>query len=340
MKERNGTIDFFRFVFAMGIVFCHANAIIPFMPNGWIGVEFFFLVTGWLMCNKAVNVEHNISANEFYRYIKHKISGFYPETIVALVLGGGIIVIFCYTGIRGALSEIVHTVLDSLLLQVIIGRSSNTGGVMWYLSAMLWGTLVIYPVLVKFKEKFLKYAVFISVMIYGFMLMKFNTVISVWEPIGFNIGHMGLLRGIADMLMGCIAWFLTKKISGWKISAFFLMLIELAGYISVICLSCTTWLKSEIDFICIIILLLSVSISFSEKSALYGVFQNNIVKFLGGYSLNLYLNHIALANVFGYIIKNGKATISSFLLFVIFILISNLLALINMIIAKRIREYL
>ena len=230
--------------------------------------------------------------------------------------------------------------LDSLLLQVIIGRSSNTGGVMWYLSAMLWGTLVIYPVLVKFKEKFLKYAVFISVMIYGFMLMKFNTVISVWEPIGFNIGHMGLLRGIADMLMGCIAWFLTKKISGWKISAFFLMLIELAGYISVICLSCTTWLKSEIDFICIIILLLSVSISFSEKSALYGVFQNNIVKFLGGYSLNLYLNHIALANVFGYIIKNGKATISSFLLFVIFILISNLLALINMIIAKRIREYL
>lgn len=38
---RNGTIDFMRFVFTIGIVFCHVGPIWPGIPNGWIGVEFF-----------------------------------------------------------------------------------------------------------------------------------------------------------------------------------------------------------------------------------------------------------------------------------------------------------
>lgn len=47
--RRNGMIDFMRFVFACGIVLGHANSIVVVMPGGWIGVEFFFLVTGYLM---------------------------------------------------------------------------------------------------------------------------------------------------------------------------------------------------------------------------------------------------------------------------------------------------
>lgn len=85
---RNGTIDFMRFVFTVGIVFCHAGAIWPGIPNGWIGVEFFFLVSGWLMCNKAICIEKPVTWNLVKAFIIHKLSGFYPEAILALILGG------------------------------------------------------------------------------------------------------------------------------------------------------------------------------------------------------------------------------------------------------------
>ena len=60
-KKRNGTIDILRFLFCIGILLFHIEKYIfeepslkngihfDFFPHGSIGVEFFFLVTGWLM---------------------------------------------------------------------------------------------------------------------------------------------------------------------------------------------------------------------------------------------------------------------------------------------------
>lgn len=57
MKQRNGKIEFLRFVFSMVVVLFHLNYVyfkdkllltdsISFFAYGYIGVEFFFLVTG------------------------------------------------------------------------------------------------------------------------------------------------------------------------------------------------------------------------------------------------------------------------------------------------------
>ncbi len=133
-KQRNGTIDFLRFVFAVGIVFGHADKIWLGIPNGWIGVEFFFLVSGWLMCNKAVRVEEPVTIGMMKAFIRRKLGGFYPEAVVARVLGRGSICIpSFYTTLRQAVSASAHVVLDALMLQVVVARPSNPGAVMWYI---------------------------------------------------------------------------------------------------------------------------------------------------------------------------------------------------------------
>ncbi len=51
-NQRNGEIDIFRFVFATIIVFMHFGLGFPkinLFPSGRIGVEFYFIVTGYLM---------------------------------------------------------------------------------------------------------------------------------------------------------------------------------------------------------------------------------------------------------------------------------------------------
>ena len=53
-SERNGTIDFFKFIFFVMIMIYHGRILEPDRDNwifcdGFIGVEFFFMVSGYMM---------------------------------------------------------------------------------------------------------------------------------------------------------------------------------------------------------------------------------------------------------------------------------------------------
>lgn len=47
-KMRNGNIELLRFLFCADIVLYHAG----FLPRGYVGVEFFFMVTGFFLADK------------------------------------------------------------------------------------------------------------------------------------------------------------------------------------------------------------------------------------------------------------------------------------------------
>lgn len=49
IKKRNGNIEILRFLFCIGIVLFHAWV----NPRGFIGVEFFFIVTGFFLAKKG-----------------------------------------------------------------------------------------------------------------------------------------------------------------------------------------------------------------------------------------------------------------------------------------------
>lgn len=59
LVKRNYTLDFLKFVFAIIVMLFHSNSLTSdqgqmIFLNGRIGVEFFFLVSGCLMCESAV----------------------------------------------------------------------------------------------------------------------------------------------------------------------------------------------------------------------------------------------------------------------------------------------
>ena len=58
LVKRNYTLDFLKFVFAIIVMLFHSNSLTSdqgqmIFLNGRIGVEFFFLVSGCLMCESA-----------------------------------------------------------------------------------------------------------------------------------------------------------------------------------------------------------------------------------------------------------------------------------------------
>ena len=60
MKQKNAAIDLLKFLFAMMILLFHGGKNLPgqvsLFPNGRIGVEFFFLVSGYLMAASAARL--------------------------------------------------------------------------------------------------------------------------------------------------------------------------------------------------------------------------------------------------------------------------------------------
>lgn len=59
MKKRNGEIDFLKFVFAIIIAGYHASIFYnsesyTLWPTGYIGVEFYFIVAGFLLAKVSI----------------------------------------------------------------------------------------------------------------------------------------------------------------------------------------------------------------------------------------------------------------------------------------------
>ena len=83
LKKRNGEIDVLRFVFSIFIVLYHFGDVfkVDIARFGFIGVEFFFVVSGVLMARTA-----KLKKEKYVTFISKKIKSFYPYYFVMHIL--------------------------------------------------------------------------------------------------------------------------------------------------------------------------------------------------------------------------------------------------------------
>lgn len=96
MKQRNGKIEFMRFIFCITVILFHigkkyfgldyqVNRFLSCFRHGDLGVEFFFLVSGYLFaaaCVKKRGQEEPLGKSTLL-YIYHKWISFYPQYLIA-----------------------------------------------------------------------------------------------------------------------------------------------------------------------------------------------------------------------------------------------------------------
>ena len=308
-KQRNGTIELLRFVFIVLVVLHHSVIFCkPDIIAGFIGVEFFFMVSGYLMA-KSVNDGKVISIPKF---IFHKIKAFYVEFLVAGCTGYFLVMIFCHYGIKQAIKTIYPLVSDFLLLQIWgIGTFSGTG-VGWYLSAMIGALFFLLP-LVIYREKLFRECVapLLVLIIYGACYFKFGSVGLVLEPAFDGFLHMGLLRAIAGMSFGYLIFYGCRELKTMEFSdATSKVLSVLWGGSIVLCIAAALVGKKSThwDFFMIMMIAIAVMISFSEKMCWHEKFQSKVCMQLGRVSKNLFLNHFYISTILAYRLEHHPET--------------------------------
>lgn len=303
-NRRNTVIDLCKLLFCIGIIHLHMN---PARINsetqlimcfGYLGVEFFFVVSGYLMANSAykiIDINEEIAYGaETWRFILRKLKIVYPYFFLSWIIA---FVIAHYS------NSTSNNIAKDLLMSFPQLAQLNLAGFLhyqlneptWYLSATFLTMLILYPVLLRYKKFFSQIiAPIISIYIYGYLIHTFGRL-STAQFLPQSSLNTGVLRAFAGISLGCSCYefssYLTRKYATSQPTHYSvtLTIAEILGYVVAFLIMKTNDFFRP-DFVFLILVFVSVSISFSNLSYTQRIFKKSH-PWIGRLSMALYLTN-------------------------------------------------
>ncbi len=337
--KRNGLIDFYRFLFAQVIVLHHSMWIYntegasTIFRGGYSAVEFFFILSGYLLTKKAYSLSCDDSmGDKTWNEIFKRVKALYPAFILAYAVA--VIARSYYSG------EVVYRIVSRSLGEVflLLGAGFYESGYViigpiWYLSDLLIIILLAFPLMVKYKNRFCTIiAPLTAIFGYAYLDMGWHNVSLSVESIGIICG--GLLRAACGVALGSIAYYLTSKRELLDIEKhkYLIVLVNMMLLVSVLYFMNNSYGDYH-DFIQIILFSILIVIAFRYRKET--IFNNRVSEILGEYSGILYVTHYALLQfpLTNWINQERMITIG-------WLLGANLFAIIVYLIIKIIKKYI
>lgn len=291
-SNRFGKISFWKFGFCILIILFHIASIYPdFRYNfkyGSIGVEFFFLVSGYFLAKKCISYEPKESlGEETFNFMKSKIKKFIPYIILLMIVG-----IPYLTFIKHyTLTEHVMTFYKILLIPTNIDTDPSVYGILWYLTTMIVVETVMFPLIVKHKKNFI-YIIspIIVILLMNYILVETKIIVSPWTKTPFAL--KGILRGFLVMNLGMYLYILSEKFNKLKLtklSKAILPIIEIFLYLSIFYISNIKSAHSKFDIFMLILISIGLLISANPNVYLTKISNNKVFYFLEKLSLPMYI---------------------------------------------------
>lgn len=312
-KQHNVTIDFLRFLFSVIVVLHHSRYVLGddncYFLGGSLAVEFFFFVSGYLLLVGADKAGRKNGAgtngigSETLHFILHKIRSFLPEFLIAWWIGFVLIGVVRQYGVLDYLKAFGNDFWELTLVKMSGLFTHGIDGAMWYLSAMLLGMALLYPLL-RTKRDLMTHLVcpLLALFLYGYLCQAEGHP---RDPIVWlGLCYKGLVRAVAGLCTGVVICMAVRRIKKLAPAGLTKLGNALAIGTQLLCLILTIRYMaeqepSEYDYFYMFFLMLLVLISFSGFG-LESVLGNSqrlhlLSAFLGKYSLSLYLGHLYFA---------------------------------------------
>lgn len=319
-KQHNVTIDFLRFLFSVIVVLHHSRYVLGddncYFLGGSLAVEFFFFVSGYLLLVSADKAGRKNGAGttgiggeatgigaETLHFILHKIRSFLPEFLIAWWIGFVLIGVVRQYGVLDYLKAFGNDFWELTLVKMSGLFTHGIDGAMWYLSAMLLGMALLYPLL-RTKRDLMTHLVcpLLALFLYGYLCQAEGHP---RDPIVWlGLCYKGLIRAIAGLCTGVVICMAVRRLKKLAPADLTKLGNALAIGTQLLCLILTIRYMaeqepSEYDYFYMFLLMLLVLISFSGFG-LESVLGNSqrlhrLSAFLGKYSLSLYLGHLYFA---------------------------------------------
>ncbi len=300
-KKRNGTIELMRFVFCMEVILYHIvkRVELPtwghfnFFLNGKIGVEFFFLVSGYLLAMSAKKQTDVPIAYSTKHFMFRKVFAILPCHIIAFIIC--ITALLAYQADTGLfnLAKIAVTSIPSFLF---IQKTGIPGREVirpeWYIEAMLWAMLVVYPLLLKFRDKFSKIACpIIAVFLVGYMIHTTNRLGGTGRYVFGDTIAKVYVRAFGELCGGIFCFEAAQWLKGLqmkKAGRVCLTLMEFLCYAATLVYTVTD-INDQFEGYFFYVLAVAITLSFSELTLTAEWAKTEAVYYLGRVSLPFYM---------------------------------------------------
>lgn len=318
--KRNGKIELMRFLFSVSVVVFHINLVLwngggyihdmlrfikegsplyslTLSKHGNISVEFFFLVSGWLMAasvsrrnQKGLSTDWEELSGETVRFFWRKVKSLLPYHLPFCGL-----MIWIFLRLKPGNWENIIRRLPSLLFfnrVGIMGKAACLIGEEWYISSMLIALFLLYPLCRRYGKFFNRViAPWGGLMILGFMCMTAEKLSNgaLWDGLTYHCN----LRAIAEISLGCTCYEVSMELQKKSLNLLQRALVsaaEIGCYLVTFAFIVSDWNIAYESYI-LMCLCVAVTLSFSGQGLFSNtiLFQNPLWMVLGAASLPIYL---------------------------------------------------
>ena len=259
--------------------------------HGYYGVEFFFLVSGYLLAKKLAASDDTplctaTIGNETYRILWNKLRPILPYHIIIIVVGM-IIIIWLVRYPFSTFTTLFINRLPSMFflhrIGIIGAKVKDCIGVEWYISSMLLSILLIYPIGRKFGKAFRQFAPVLGICILSYLIIETGSL-------GVANGMVGIffkcnIRAFGELLVGigCYEIVQVLRVNEYStLKRFVLSLFELLCY-GITLFYIVSFSGKEYEVLVFLFLSCGVTLSFAEIGLLShsAVFQSPFLQYLG-----------------------------------------------------------
>lgn len=305
--KRNGTIELMRFLFASAVVLFHAvgdlysfvkkighigSIDITFFKNGYIGVEFFFVISGFFMAKKIykqidTKEKQKSLGEETVYYIWTKV-----KTILPYYIPACIVMMIIYIVYGDNVIKIISRIPSLLFLQQTGAFEYSFISIAWYISAMLIGMAIIYPLCKKFYSTFtILIAPLLGLLIVGAIIHNTGNLggVTEWSAITYKSNF----RAIAELSLGTTCFEISRRISLVNFKKKSRIILSLAAFICYVVtflfVNCDVPLTFSAHALILICIAIIITLSNAGWVGRSGFMQRKLFLYLGSISLPLYL---------------------------------------------------
>lgn len=322
-KQKNGKIEFLRFYFAILILLFHIGKRflgtpgasddpfrLYFFDEGLIGVEFFFLVSGYFLAANIYKMRDQSTkylGSETGFLIKSKFFHIFPYHFYAMALTVCVNAILLYDATDKKLKYILDSWSSLFFLEVFGFESSWANKLTWYLAVWLMVMFILYPIGRKNYDIFMNIICpLMALFILGYLDFTTEGLSDIEDWTG--IFYKCFLRGFAEMALGCCAFSLVRWMNqrNWtKKGQRFLTFTEIFGYLFVLFYTCTRY-NGQYEFLMLFVIFGLLILSFSDIALGEKYFNRPIVYALGRLSLVIYLNQFYCIRIVEYMLPDAS----------------------------------
>ncbi|MGN8773102.1 acyltransferase family protein [Candidatus Weimeria sp. HCP3S3_B5] len=357
--NKNGKIELLRFVFCLTIILFHCSRTfgfshlslgdfsVPVLRRGYYGVEFFFVVSGFLMGRSIHKRRKNLRlglvkpvelGRTTIRYMLKKyisIFSYHVFPFIALMVLKVVVQDIYDGGAKDVMQYIFNAIPEFFFLQKFGFTNTNVDVIEWYISAMFIAMLLLYPVISKFYYLYTRaIGPLVSLWILGVLQYNFGTFADQDRWIGF--GYVCVFRAIAELSLGASAFEFARTLSHryfQRRDRIIFTVIEIAGFALTIFYSLSSY-TSKYETHVLMFMTLSIVLAFSGQTIGREEFSNGFVMWLGKISMPMYLCQLLGINIVnGFLDFLPKAAMTLFALVFTFVI-----ALVSMPIGRHIRQ--